>query len=63
MGRTVVSSLSLGGERVLALLVLGDLVGGVLSALLSLAVWHQYELGNTPGWENWEYGLVKGLGG
>ena len=37
-GRTVVTALSLGRERVLALLVLGHLVGGVLAALLALAV-------------------------
>lgn len=35
---SVVSSLSLGGKRVLALLVLGNLVGGVLPASLTLAV-------------------------
>lgn len=35
---SVVSSLSLGNDRVLSLLVLGDLVRGVLSALLALAV-------------------------
>jgi hypothetical protein len=33
----VVTALALGGERVLALLVLGDLVGGVLLAGLALA--------------------------
>lgn len=37
---TVVSSLSLGGKRVLALLVLGNLVGGVLPASLTLAVYN-----------------------
>lgn len=42
---TVISSLSLGGKRVLSLLVLGDLVGGVLSALLSLAVWTSDQVG------------------
>jgi hypothetical protein len=36
---TVISSLSLGGERVLSLLVLGNLVGGVLLADLTLAVY------------------------
>jgi hypothetical protein len=35
---SVISSLSLGNDRVLSLLVLGDLVGSVLSARLSLAV-------------------------
>lgn len=35
---SVVSSLSLGNDGVLSLLVLGDLVRGVLSALLALAV-------------------------
>ena len=34
----VISSLSLGNDRVLSLLVLGDLVGSVLSARLALAV-------------------------
>lgn len=38
-GPTVISSLSLGGQRVLALLVLRDLVGRVLLARLALAVW------------------------
>lgn len=37
---TVVSSLSLSGKRVLALLVLGNLVGGVLLASLTLAVYN-----------------------
>jgi hypothetical protein len=36
---TVISSLSLGSQRVLSLLVLSDLVGGVLLADLSLAVY------------------------
>ena len=36
---TVISPLSLGGQRVLSLLVLSDLVGGVLLADLSLAVY------------------------
>lgn len=35
---TVVSALSLSSERVLALLVLSDLVRGVLLALVTLAV-------------------------
>lgn len=39
MSLTVISSLSLSGKRVLSLLVLGNLVRGVLSALLSFTVW------------------------
>lgn len=39
MKLTVVSPLSLSRQRVLSLLVLGNFVGGVLPALLALAVW------------------------
>ena len=55
---TVVSSLSLGGEGVLSLLVLGNLVGLVLAASLGGADWSQMR----SGWSSKREGRYGGSG-
>lgn len=61
----VVTTLTLGSERVLALLVLGNLVGGVLPAGLALAVGAaspgvSYGRGEVGGWIGVGIGLGAG---